>query len=426
MSNNISESSFLNPYLRIYSKRQEAFMILPNFSFINDLNIDNYFDFYNETLSNPFNNSQVTEESAQLIQEKHGVDQKVIQYEYRSNKESDCKDKNNDPMIKADYRKRESKKTGCQWQLNVGYQKISGEIVINKLVKDHNHSLVLYQKEFAPSLRLFLQEAKIYMFTTFCTGMQSTQWVEGTNGLIKTKISAKTTLFNLDKAIQMKLEHEVQRQQLLDYKMYCQPEDFQVFKLSTAHEYTDRYLEDKYDALQASLKNLMNIVNCENILETWKVSLFDHYSYSYSYYSILLNDNIHFDVKLISKHWYTDLIQASNYSIIEGAAIKELDLYEQTNYFGIAKSGLKFALNNGLVDEFAGLIEKFIENYTNIDANNQMTIEVTRIENSKKLKHKGHPKISKSIPSKDKSDKLRQIIETDTKDKEEFEERSKK
>ncbi|CAG8797722.1 15042_t:CDS:2 [Gigaspora margarita] len=91
-----------------------------------------------------------------------------------------------------------------------------------------------------------------------------------------------------------------------------------------------------------------------------------------------------------------------------------------------AKNGLKFAFDNGLVNKFAELIEKFIENHTNIDVNNQMTIEVTRIENPKKLKHKGCLKISKSMPSRNKSDKLRQIIETDTENKEEFEERSKK
>ncbi|KAF0512010.1 hypothetical protein F8M41_018142 [Gigaspora margarita] len=66
-----NKSSFLDPYLCIYNKRQEAFVISPDFSFINDLNIDNYFDFYNETLGDPFNNSQVTEESAQLLQEQH-------------------------------------------------------------------------------------------------------------------------------------------------------------------------------------------------------------------------------------------------------------------------------------------------------------------------------------------------------------------
>ncbi|RIB27240.1 hypothetical protein C2G38_2161154 [Gigaspora rosea] len=179
MTNNFSESSFLDPYLCIYNKRQEAFVTSPNFSSINDLNIDNYFDFYNETLGDLFNNSQVTKESTQLlqeqhdvviqeqhnvviqeqhdvvIQEQHDIDQEVMQYNYQSNEESYCIDENDDPMIEAE---RESKKIGCQWQLNVGYQKISSEIVINKLVNNHNHSLALYRKEFAPSLRSFSQE----------------------------------------------------------------------------------------------------------------------------------------------------------------------------------------------------------------------------------------------------------------------------
>ncbi|RIB27241.1 hypothetical protein C2G38_2029558 [Gigaspora rosea] len=287
--------------------------------------------------------------------------------------------------------------------------------------------------------------------------------------------------------------------------MHCQPEDFQAFKLPAAHEYTDGYLEDEYDALQASLENLLNMVNREDILETWKVFLFDYHSHSHPHYVILLRDNMHlctclyiisngfycrhffsvfkmsrnakFDIKLISKRWYTDSMQASDYSMIEGTAIEEIDSNEQMNQlisirgsnayqasihtsitqkqeyaygFGVAKSGLKFALDNGLVDEFAELIEKFIENHTDVDANNRMTIEVTRIENPKKLKHKGRPKILKSTQivqdlnaenlnerqnlntkrslssQEDKSDKSRQIIETDTEDKEEFEERSKK
>ncbi|CAG8775574.1 43256_t:CDS:2, partial [Gigaspora margarita] len=50
--------------------------------------------------------------------------------------------------------------------------------------------------------------AIIYVFANFCARMQSTQWVESTNGLIKAEVGAKTTLHNLGKAIQMKLEYE--------------------------------------------------------------------------------------------------------------------------------------------------------------------------------------------------------------------------
>ncbi|CAG8842130.1 39240_t:CDS:1, partial [Gigaspora margarita] len=223
--------------------------------------------------------------------------------------------------------------------------------------------------------------------------------------------------------------------------------------LPAVHEYTYGYLEDEYDALQASLENLLNIVNCKDILETWKVSLFDHHSHSYPYYVILLRDNMHlctclyiisngfycrhffsvfkmsrnmkFDVKLISKHWYTNPMQVSDYSMIKGTAIEEIDSNKQMNQlisirgpnayqasihtsitqkqeyaysFGIAKSGLKFVFDNELVDEFAELIKKFIENYTDVDINNQMIIEITSIENPKKLKHKGCSKILKSTP----------------------------
>ncbi|CAG8651933.1 23484_t:CDS:2 [Gigaspora rosea] len=60
--------------------------------------------------------------------------------------------------------------------------------------------------------------AKIYVFATFCTGMQSTSWVEGINKHIKTEVNAKTSLLNLGKAIQMRLECESQCQRLSEYK----------------------------------------------------------------------------------------------------------------------------------------------------------------------------------------------------------------
>ncbi|CAG8741864.1 3785_t:CDS:2, partial [Cetraspora pellucida] len=136
-----------------------------------------------------------------------------------------------------------------------------------------------------------------------------------------------------------------------------------------------------------------------------------------------------------------------NYSVIEGTDNVEFDENEEMNQlisicgpdtyqasihtsitqkqeyaygFGVAKSGLKFALENKLVDEFVKLIERFIGNYTGVDVNNQMTIDVTCIENPKRLKHKGRSKMQKSSENQDKS---RRMVETDTED-EEFEESS--
>ncbi|CAG8769188.1 666_t:CDS:2, partial [Racocetra persica] len=161
--------------------------------------------------------------------------------------------------------------------------------------------------------------AKIYVLTTFCAGMQSTQQVESTNRLIKAEVGAKTTLLNLGKAIQIKLEREAQHQRLSEYRntlptrglsksasfqnvqisqsiLYCAS----LFKISSdltslpnAHEFTDGYLEDEYDVLQASLENIMNMVNRENVLEIWRVSLFDQHNHSYPHFVILLADNTH-------------------------------------------------------------------------------------------------------------------------------------
>ncbi|CAG8795031.1 27746_t:CDS:2, partial [Racocetra persica] len=131
--------------------------------------------------------------------------------------------------------------------------------------------------------------------------------------------------------------------------------------------------------------------------------------------------NAKFDIKLISKRWYTDPMQASDYSVILGISAVEFDTYEEINQvISIPKSGLKFALENRLVDEFVGLITRFIENYTGVDTNERMTVDVTQIENPKKLKHKGHPKLPKPAQQNDQDlktrSKSRQIAKTDTED----------
>ncbi|RIB11402.1 hypothetical protein C2G38_2203515 [Gigaspora rosea] len=151
--------------------------------------------------------------------------------------------------------------------------------------------------------------------------------------------------------------------------------------LSSAHEYMDGYLEDEYDALKASLENIMNM------------------------------------------HWYTDQMQVSGYSVITSSDAIEFDMNKEMNQvvsirgsnmyqasiyasvtekqkyahgFGIAKSGLKFAMENRLVNKFVGLIVKFIENYSEVNTNEQMTVNINQIENLKKAKHKRCPRLQNS------------------------------
>lgn len=165
------------------------------------------------------------------------------------------------------------------------------------------------------------------------------------------------------------------------------------------------------------------MVNRENILEIWRVSLFDQHTHSYPHYVIILADNTHlctclyiisngfycrhffsvfkisrntkFDIKLISKRWYADLMQVSDSLPIMGTigepnTIMEMNqvtsirgpnilepsvctnITQKQQYvhgFGVTKSGLKFAVENSLVDEFVGLITRFIENHTGVNAN---------------------------------------------------------
>ncbi|CAG8756546.1 8382_t:CDS:1, partial [Dentiscutata erythropus] len=53
--------------------------------------------------------------------------------------------------------------------------------------------------------------------------------------------------------------------------------------------------------------------------------------------------------------------------------------------FSIAKSGLKFAIKNELVNEFVELTVKFIKNNFEVNTNEQITVDSNQIKNSKKL-----------------------------------------
>ncbi|CAG8473319.1 8956_t:CDS:2 [Racocetra fulgida] len=155
-----------------------------------------------------------------------------------------------------------------------------------------------------------------------------------------------------------------------------------------------------------------------------------------------MSHNAKFDINLISKHWYINPMQASNFSIILGTIAMEFDTNEEINQviyihgpdanrasiyasikqkqeyahgFGVAKSRLKFALENGLVNKFVGLIARFIENHSGVAINERITVDITQIENPKKLKHKGCPKLVNSTQQKlnSRRDKLRPITESE-------------
>ncbi|CAG8646258.1 14727_t:CDS:2 [Dentiscutata erythropus] len=74
-------------------------------------------------------------------------------------------------------------------------------------------------------------------------------------------------------------------------------------------------------------------------------------------------------------------MQASNCSVIEGTAS---NIDEQMNQLISIHGPDAYQA----IDKFVELIEEFIENNTGVDINKQMIIDVTRIENLKKLKHK--------------------------------------
>ncbi|CAG8533930.1 5561_t:CDS:2, partial [Cetraspora pellucida] len=84
----------------------------------------------------------------------------------------------------------------------------------------------------------------------------------------------------------------------------------------------------------------------------------------------------------------------SNYSIIAGIAAIEFETNKEMNQvISISKSRLKFALKNRLINEFIRLITRFIKDHSGVATNKCMTVDIFQIENSKKLKHKGHPRL---------------------------------
>ncbi|CAG8782222.1 8837_t:CDS:2, partial [Dentiscutata erythropus] len=218
--------------------------------------------------------------------------------------------------------------------------------------------------------------------------MQSTQRVESMNSIIKNEVDTKTTLLNLCKTIQTKLDYEAQHQRFSEYRntLFTQglPSLQSVFFKSIqdeiekyltselafppkAHKYSEGYLEDEYDTLQASLETIIKMVNYENILEIWR---------------------------LVLKHWYFNPMQESSISPITDTTA-EHETQEYAYGFGIAKSGLKFAIDNGLVDEFVRLISRFIENRTGVRSNfaQQDSLQNLNIEQEKNSRPKKHTNV---------------------------------
>ncbi|CAG8717357.1 3820_t:CDS:2, partial [Dentiscutata erythropus] len=127
-----------------------------------------------------------------------------------------------------------------------------------------------------------------------------------------------------------------------------------------------------------------------------------------------------------STHEYAERYFKYKYNALQASLKNIINMQEYAYRFDIAKSGLKFTLENRLINKFEGLIVKFIENYSGVATNKHVIVDITLIENPKKLKHKGCPKLFNSIQSilqdlntnqnlNSKQNKSRRIIKTDAK-----------
>ncbi|CAG8714013.1 2500_t:CDS:2 [Dentiscutata erythropus] len=148
-------------------------------------------------------------------------------------------------------------------------------------------------------------------------------------------------------------------------------------------EHLDGYLEDEYDTLQASLETIINMVDQENILEFWRVSLFDQHINQYPHYIILLADNTYLCTCLyiISNGFFYSKQVLDSLSII-GTTVEHDIVTEMNQVISIRRPDV-YQPSIYTIDEFVGLISGFIKNHTGININQQMQVDISQIENQR-------------------------------------------
>ncbi|CAG8799882.1 13739_t:CDS:2, partial [Dentiscutata erythropus] len=214
-----------------------------------------------------------------------------------------------------------------------------------KIVSEDQRDRESKKKEFAPSLRMLSQE--VLDEIKFLTHIQSVFFEPVQNAIKKYLTLESASMQN------------AQISQSVLYRVYLYEVSNNSTLFPNAHEYAEGYLEDEYNALQASLKNIINMVNRDNILEVWRVSLFDRHNYSYSHYVILLKNNTYLCTDAANIMEFDTNEEMNQVIAIRGPNTYQASIHacvtqkqEYTHGFGIAKSGLKFALENGLINEF--------------------------------------------------------------------------
>ncbi|CAG8651686.1 14865_t:CDS:2 [Gigaspora margarita] len=186
-------------------------------------------------------------------------------------------------------------------QLNASYCKSKNAIIINKLVKEYNHSLAPYRKEFALSLRSISQE-------------------------VLDTIKFLTQEYNLRVKAQCQyLSKKFSDQLLYDHNLY-----------NTMCRY-GKQMGNKRKNDAADIDEIEKYLTSESVFA----------------------QNTQISQSTIADH-------ETSIEMNQVISIRGPD-QEYTHGFGIAKSRLKFAIDNGLVDEFVGLITRFIKNHTGVN-----------------------------------------------------------
>ncbi|CAG8822096.1 45627_t:CDS:2, partial [Gigaspora margarita] len=214
--------------------------------------------------------------------------------------------------------------------------------------------------------------------------------------------------------IQIKLEREAQYQQFSEYKNLLPTQGLPSIQ--------SIFFESIYNKIRKDL-----------ILESASVQN-AQISQSVLYHACLyeVSNNL---TLFSSAHEYEEDTAAAEFDTVEFGTSEEMNqvisihghnAYQASIHANITE---KQEYAHGFVNEFVGLIVKFIDSHNGVATSKCMTIDISQIKNPKKLKHKGRPRLLDSAQQNtlqdlntncnlnSRQDKLRREDEIETENK---------
>ncbi|CAG8829791.1 4329_t:CDS:2, partial [Racocetra persica] len=113
------------------------------------------------------------------------------------------------------------------------------------------HDFFEYEKYLRRLYRSRHVWALVYIYSTFCAGMNSTQRVKSINGVLKAEIGARTTLIKLVESIEKQIENEAKCQRESEYRNQLLSNDYS--------KYTSGFIEDDYQESRVLLSSMLKL-----------------------------------------------------------------------------------------------------------------------------------------------------------------------